>query len=1309
MFHSNLRVLKLSICCSLALMVSCFLSPTDKGTDNSKPLPGTTSNGYFYISEPGLGKAYLIGVYDTMQWTSGSSVSGAYVSIYLFKDTTWVSTITSGTTNTGLYTYYMPNVGTGSKYHVKIRSATDTTQYDFGSYFSIYSNYYGTYSIQNPTDSSAWAAGNTYTIQWQSTGSPGTYVNIQLCNDSTLYSTITSYISNSGTYSWTVPGTILTGSNYRIKISSYSDAGIYGYSKKFAIAGITPDSYEPDNSRDSASTLVLGTPQQHTITLNDTDWVKFSADSGSLYIIQDSGVTAFRTYTYLYFGTDVSYTDYNYSLSTGAMQWQWTCTKTGTYYAKNFAYYSGYGGAYTFKITKYDPLTSVKFTSPDSVTTWAAGSSYAVSWTPNTTVFGSYVNLYLYKGNLLITTLVTDATNSGSYTATFPTGLASGSDYRIKIANYSNTVLTGFSSYFTVSGVSPDAYENDNVRDSAKALTLGAVQQHTITLSDTDWVKFYADSGSLYIIQDSGAAGFRTYTYLYYGTDVSSTNYNYSGSTGTLLWQWSCLKSGTYYLKNYAYYSGYGGAYTFVVSKYDPQTSVKFTSPDSTTSWAAGSSYTISWTPNTMVFGSYVNLYLYKGNQLVYSIYSSGASNTGSYTWTIPSGFATGSDYRIKIASYSSTAIAGFSPYFTISGMTPDGYEFDNMRDSAKTLTLGTAQQHNLTYSDTDWVKFSADSGKRYVVSSIGTSGFMVYAYLYNGAATNYTTYFYSTSSNGVLYNSPWTCTIPGTYYLRITPYSSGTTGSYSFKVIKFDSTTAANFTNPLSGATWSSGSTYTISWSADSALFSNYVYLYLYKGSQYVVSIASDISNTGTYSWTVPAGYLTGSDYRIEIMSYSNSSIYGYSQPFTISGVAIDAYEYDDTAGAAKAITTDGTAQSRTLSRSDIDWIKFTAEKDSLYFIQSLGGTTVYMYEYLYSSPTGTYLASQYGYSPKILWTCPASGTYFVKVIPYSTSYYGSYQLVVKKYSLASSVSFINPTATAAWITGSTYQIQWTADTALFGASVRLQLTVDTASFYSIISSTTNSGTYSWIPPAGLATGSQYHIKLSNYTYANIAGLSPAFSISGINPDAYEPDDSTLTAHIISTTGAVESHTISMYDKDWYKFSGTANLLYAIKSSGAIKPALYLYSTDAATLLTSVNTGNTDTSASVVWFCPASGTYYFRAISSYYGSYQTSVNSYDTASYKLTVTSPAAGDTVTMGQTKNILWTNTVSVGGYVDIFLYNGSGIVGTIIANTANSGSYTWTVPSTYTAGSGYYVRVISRFTSNIFGNSGVFSIR
>ena len=951
------------------------------------------------------------------------------------------------------------------------------------------------------------------------------------------------------------------------------------------------------------------------------------------------------------------------------------------------------------------------FQNPVDSTVWQAGNSYAIQW-QYTGSLGTYVTLQLYNDSTYYSSISTLATlSTGSYTWTIPGAIASGSNYRIKIASYSDPGRYSFSEKFTIAGLNPDAFENDNSRDSAKTAVSGVLQLHSLTYGDTDWVRIAMDSGKTYIIQDSGVSAFYTQLYLYYGTATSYTSYNYS--TSTMTWQYACTQTGTYYLKIYPYYSGYTGSYNLRVREFDPYTSVAFGNPTSATTWATGSSYTINWTPDVGLLSSWVNLYLYKGNQLISSIYYD-LSNSGSYTWTIPSGIATGSDYRIRVANYSyPTTIYGYSQNFTISGVNPDAYEFDNTRDSAKTASSGVSQVHTMTFGDTDWVRFTADSGSTYVLR-VNTGAYVtyptcVYFYLYYNTETSYTYYNYSYSSGVMTY--VWPCTKSGTWYVKMYQYSTTYLGEYSFRETKIDST-SATFVNPTAASVWSANTAYTVNWSADTALFSNSLYLYLYKGSKYITSIASGTANDGSQAWTVPAGLATGSDYRIWLANYSNSSIAVYSPAFTISGIAPDAYENDDSASVAKPITTDGTPQGRTLSLGDYDWISFTAEKDSMYVIQGSGGSTVYLYLYLYSNPAGTYLNYVYGYTPKLVWTCPANGTYYLRLYPSGS--YGSYSVSVRKYSVMSSVVFANPSAGAAWSTGSTYTINWSADTALFSPYVNLQLAVDTTVLSTIVTyrvNTQGGSTFSWAPPAGLATGSRYRIKVINYSYSTIIGFSDTFTISGIAPDAYEPDNSSAAAHVIATNGVPEGHTITLGDKDWYRFTAAANLLYMLQGHGSIRPAMYLYNTDGATLLTSANTGSTDTVATIVWMCPASGTYYFRdtATGSYgYGSYQTSASVYDSAAYSLTVTAPAANDSLTTGQIYNIQWSSAVSIGGNVDIFLYNSGGIVGTVIANVANSGSYSWTVSGTITPGDTYYVRVISRVYPNISGNSGVFKI-
>jgi hypothetical protein len=81
-----------------------------------------------------------------------------------------------------------------------------------------------------PTTSGiTWKRGNNYTIRWK--GFPvSTIVKIELYKGSSLNRTIASSMPNSGSRSWLVPRDQMTGSDFRIKITSKSDSSQYDFS-----------------------------------------------------------------------------------------------------------------------------------------------------------------------------------------------------------------------------------------------------------------------------------------------------------------------------------------------------------------------------------------------------------------------------------------------------------------------------------------------------------------------------------------------------------------------------------------------------------------------------------------------------------------------------------------------------------------------------------------------------------------------------------------------------------------------------------------------------------------------------------------------------------------------------------------------------------------------------------------------------------------------------------------------------------------------------------------------------------------------
>jgi subtilisin family serine protease len=83
-------------------------------------------------------------------------------------------------------------------------------------------------NVTAPNGGETWTRGSAYTIRWNYAGSPGSSVKIELLKGGSLNRTITSSTSvgssGSGSYTWTVPSSQATGSDYTIRVTSTSNS-----------------------------------------------------------------------------------------------------------------------------------------------------------------------------------------------------------------------------------------------------------------------------------------------------------------------------------------------------------------------------------------------------------------------------------------------------------------------------------------------------------------------------------------------------------------------------------------------------------------------------------------------------------------------------------------------------------------------------------------------------------------------------------------------------------------------------------------------------------------------------------------------------------------------------------------------------------------------------------------------------------------------------------------------------------------------------------------------------------------------------
>ena len=195
-------------------------------------------------------------------------------------------------------------------------------------------------------------------------------------------------------------------------------------------------------------------------------------------------------------------------------------------------------------------------------------------------------------------------------------------------------------------------------------------------------------------------------------------------------------------------------------------------------------------------------------------------------------------------------------------------------------------------------------------------------------------------------------------------------------------------------------------------------------------------------------------------------------------------------------------------------------------------------------------------------------------------------------------SITVNSPAQDSSHVRGSALNIQWTK-TGDTGSTVKIEyghLSVQTMTI--IAASASNTGSYSWNIPSGIATGTDYYILVMSNSNTSVWGTSGSFAIT------------------------------------------------------------------------------------------AGGTSYVGTI---------------------TVTGPTAGASYVRGTSMNIQWTSTGNIGTNVKVeYKRNADSTWTLIVASVANSGSYSWGIPSGIAAATDYKVKVTSTSNTSIYDDSAAFTI-
>jgi parallel beta-helix repeat protein len=168
-------------------------------------------------------------------WTSTGNV-GSNVKIELYKGDSHDLTLTSSTSNDGSYTWKVPDSqNEGSNYRIKVTSTSNSSYYDYSdNYFTISSGETPSIKVTYPDASGiTWKPGSIYTITWDSKGDIGSDVKIELYKGASINCTIDSSTPNDGSFTWRIPESQTTGTDFRVKITSLANSSYYDYSDNY--------------------------------------------------------------------------------------------------------------------------------------------------------------------------------------------------------------------------------------------------------------------------------------------------------------------------------------------------------------------------------------------------------------------------------------------------------------------------------------------------------------------------------------------------------------------------------------------------------------------------------------------------------------------------------------------------------------------------------------------------------------------------------------------------------------------------------------------------------------------------------------------------------------------------------------------------------------------------------------------------------------------------------------------------------------------------------------------------------------------
>jgi len=1279
----------------------------------------STSSSAFYISSlalvsPNGGENFPIGSLQTIQWKNHSSISKVKLEYSTNNGSTWKTIVDSTLASAKSYAWVVPNDPTVLA-RVRVSDASNSTVNDVSnSYFTI-----GSIRLTSPNGNEKWDVGNTKTITWLNVSTISS-INIDYSTDNgTNWISIATNINASAeTYNWSIPDTLTSSSLARIRVSSVADNQIYDISDNvFTFAKIKV------LSPNGAEKLQVG--KQINIT-----WAASNISLVNIQISTDNGL-------------NWSAIANNVSASVGT--YAWAISDIPSTLARIRIVDAEVGDVLdqsdaTFSILKLDLI------SPDGNEGWTIGTTKNIMWVSSgvsnvkleystnngsiwqsvavsvTASLGTYAWTIPNEPSSQMIVKISDAATPSiqdSSTATFIVGKIAVTEPLAGSFYQSGKVLTV---KWTSQGVNNVriAYTTDNgsIWTTLPNIINAATETFNFTIPsnlNSTQARIKVSDAATGQIKDS--SGLFTISSL----ALSSPNggeYWQAGTTKSITWSSNnitnvnldySLDNGVNWLPIVSSYPAVSGTYSWSLNGSLSSSSVlvkisdasntvitdqsdnvfkigtvQISAPIAGDIYLAGSSKQITWTNSSSVTQVKIEYSTDDGSNWN-PIVNNYPSTSGTYTWTVPSSLSS-STGRIRISDAgSSLNIANTSGQFSFLALTvtsPNGGEvwqtgatknitwsasptIANIKieystnsgqiwftvSSSVNASLGTfawaidtsiySNQMSVRISDVSNSAIKDSSNSTFSVAKLRLLTPIAADYLQGGNTRQITwesSYLanvkleYSTNNGGsytdIIASTPaialtYNWTIPNNVLsantkIRISSASDPTISDSSqpFKI------TYVRVISPNGSENWLAGTSKAITWTAGSDIANVLIQFSPNNGTSW--DSITTVTNTGSYTWTVPNSVTTNG--RIRITNTANTSLKDSSDNvFTISNLSITeptiiSYWQGGTSKTIKWTSTNiSNIKAQYSTNNGVDWLDIT------------------------TSPVQAALG-------QLDWSLPSnifSNQAKVKI-------YDALDLTRSAESPVFKISNLqvsSPNGGENLQAGSTKNITWSASSNI--DSVLIEYSSDNGSIWNTLTTSGNTGTYVWTIPLQITTSGR--IRISDKTNSSIVDIS----------------NNTFT---ISSYG-ITSPTAAAY----WQSESTKPIAWSISNVANVKIE---YSTNNGSTWATVISSVAASSNTFNWVLPAATATNQALVR--ISDVANPSNSIVSSAFKISnlqVTAPNGNENLQTGSTKNITWTAGANIANVlIEYTSDNGTNWV--TLTNTANTGSYFWTVPSAVT---------------------------